>query len=217
MGTSKIRYGLHCLVLAANLLPFAASAQQRISPVHGRGFVSNVGQVLDQHHLPHPEVRYLWAGGTGMNVQVRDNGLSYDTYTAETKDGPVHFHRLDMYVLNGSANARLIGEAPRPDRINIHGFNAVPHFDRLRYNSIYPGIDMALSQSGANGAFKYDLVLHPGADVNAVQLRFEGYDSAVVNEKSMDFFLSGKHLAESIPHSWTLPGGKARGRALPGS
>ncbi|MBK9597720.1 MAG: gliding motility-associated C-terminal domain-containing protein [Flavobacteriales bacterium] len=208
MGTSKIRYGLHCLVLAANLLPFAASAQQRISPVHGRGFVSNVGQVLDQHHLPHPEVRYLWAGGTGMNVQVRDNGLSYDTYTAETKDGPVHFHRLDMYVLNGSANARLIGEAPRPDRINIHGFNAVPHFDRLRYNSIYPGIDMALSQSGANGAFKYDLVLHPGADVNAVQLRFEGYDSAVVNEKSMDFFLSGKHLTESIPHSWTLPGGK---------
>lgn len=196
-------------MLAIAFLPLVGSAQQGIASPKGNGFVRNMGQVLDQHRMPNANVRYLLAGGTGMNVQVRGDGLSYDTYAADSKDGPVRFHRLDMFILNGSTDARLIGEAPRPERINIHGFNAVPHFDRLNYRSIYPGIDMALSRNDADGAFKYDLVLHPGADINDVRLRFEGFDSATVKGKSLDFVLSGRHLTESIPHSWTLPGGEA--------
>ncbi len=46
------------------------------------GFVENKGQIVDQNHLPNAEVLFL-AHQPGLNVQLRANSFSYDSYWDE--------------------------------------------------------------------------------------------------------------------------------------
>lgn len=50
--------------------------------------------------------------------------------------------------------------------------HGVPLFGRVRYESLYPGIDVDFRLAG--GFVEYDLLVAPGASVEAVRLRFEG-------------------------------------------
>src|ERR1017187_1996669 len=52
------------------------------------GFTENKGQIVDQDYKPNPAVKYLLCS-PGFNVQLRQSGFSYDTYTDtpdETED-----------------------------------------------------------------------------------------------------------------------------------
>ena len=48
----------------------------------------------------------------------------------------------------------------------------VPHFRRVRYREVYPGIDQVFY--GSAGALEYDLIVRPGADPRAIRLRIDG-------------------------------------------
>lgn len=45
-------------------------------------------------------------------------------------------------------------------------------FQAINYKDIYPGIDIRYYTQGAN--LKYDLILNPGADINKIQLKYDG-------------------------------------------
>src|SRR5262245_13725392 len=45
------------------------------------GFIENKGQVLDQHHQLNRSVKYILPLRQGMNVVLKKNSFSYDTYT----------------------------------------------------------------------------------------------------------------------------------------
>ena len=51
-------------------------------------FIENKGQIIDQFGNPNPEVRFL-LNMKGFNVQLRQNGFSYDIYQIE-KEGQKH-------------------------------------------------------------------------------------------------------------------------------
>ena len=67
----------------------------------------------------------------------------------------------------GAANY-LIGDEPAGWTVDV------PRYDAVRYDGIYPGIDLVY-RSHAEG-LEYDFVVGPGADANAIALRFEGQD-----------------------------------------
>jgi hypothetical protein len=48
----------------------------------------------------------------------------------------------------------------------------VPTFSRVRFNGIYPGVDVAYY--GTDREIEYDLILAPGADPSAITMAFEG-------------------------------------------
>ena len=50
----------------------------------------------------------------------------------------------------------------------------VPHFGRVRYESVYPGIDQVFYGNGQD--LEYDFVVAPGADPNRIALTFEGIE-----------------------------------------
>jgi hypothetical protein len=50
------------------------------------GFIENKGQISDQFDKPNPEVKFLLSIGNGMNVQLKKNSFSYDTYKIEFKE-----------------------------------------------------------------------------------------------------------------------------------
>lgn len=67
--------------------------------------------------------------------------------------------------LTGTTNY-FIGADPRNWRTRI------PTYRKVRYRSLYPGIDLAFY--GSEGALEYDLIVSPGADPGRIRLRFEG-------------------------------------------
>lgn len=67
--------------------------------------------------------------------------------------------------LSGQSNY-LIGNDPTKWRTGI------PSFGRVRYEGVYPGIDLVYY--GNRGELEYDFVLAPGSDPSRIRLRFAG-------------------------------------------
>jgi hypothetical protein len=130
-----------------------AQPSNNISPQGGTlnsshaGFIENKGQLFDQNLKPVPEIKYLYHS-PGFNVQIRQTGFSYDTYTDSVapKDvqkikesllsvnennykhqpSPVHnifFHRVDIELTGCNANAQLIAEGKSADYDNYYTQN----------------------------------------------------------------------------------------------
>ncbi|MCU0319156.1 MAG: hypothetical protein MUE88_03660, partial [Flavobacteriales bacterium] len=68
-----LEIALSIALVALASLPFTTKA-------NSEGFTANKGQVHDQFGRPNQAVLYL-STGPGMNVQLRKNGFSYDTYS----------------------------------------------------------------------------------------------------------------------------------------
>jgi Abnormal spindle-like microcephaly-assoc'd, ASPM-SPD-2-Hydin/Beta-propeller repeat len=51
----------------------------------------------------------------------------------------------------------------------------VPQFGRLRYQNVYPGVDLVFY--GNNGRLEHDFVVQPGANYRAIKIRYEGQRS----------------------------------------
>src|SRR5262249_841351 len=74
--------------------------------------------------------------------------------------------------LPGKSNY-LIGNDPAKWHRNV------PQFSRVRYQNVYPGID--LIYYGNHGRLEYDFEVAPGADPKQVSLRFHGPDKIRLN------------------------------------
>ena len=62
----------------------------------------------------------------------------------------------------------FIGNDPQKWRSNV------AHYGRVRYSSLYPGIDVVFYGNGRQ--FEYDFVVHPHADPSRIRLDLEGAD-----------------------------------------
>jgi uncharacterized protein (TIGR03437 family) len=115
----------------------------------------------------------------------RARGLGYDlalTATGSTlllQQPDASFARLRMQLAGANPHARGGGLEELPGK--SHYFigadpqqwrTGVPHFARVRYEQVYPQIDLVYY--GAQHELEYDFIVQPGGDVNAIKLRFEG-------------------------------------------
>jgi len=81
---------LHALLSVILLLPYGLRAQTQDAakyhtnasglPTGQAGFYENRGQIKDQNNKPNAAVKFLLSS-PGFNVQLRQTGFSYDTYT----------------------------------------------------------------------------------------------------------------------------------------
>ena len=69
--------------------------------------------------------------------------------------------------LPGKSNY-FLGSDPDKWRTNV------PHYAKVYYEDVYPGVDLVYY--GNQHQLEYDLVVAPGADPNAITLRFEGVE-----------------------------------------
>ncbi len=110
-------------------------------------------------------------------------------------------HRFDMLLTNSAAVLRHRNSNGSPDELALEWLGAnphatlegisrtggtsnylysgsaqrarsAPHYRRVRYTSIYPGIDLIFY--GSNGKLEFDFVLSPGASVSDIRLAARG-------------------------------------------
>ncbi len=95
---------------------------------------------------------------------------------------------LRMKVVGANPAARIESEDALPGHSNYLIGNDpagwrrnVPHFGKVRYRGIYPGIDLVYYSKDSR--LEYDFVLSPGADPNAIRLTYTGTEPPSVDAK----------------------------------
>ena len=173
------------ITLFATLAPAGAAARVRpresarpaaaIAAAMPMAFEPNVGQSEDR-------VRYQ-ARGRGYAVYVTDAEVVLALAGAPGAGGR---DALRMRFV-GAGAPRLAAERELPGKSNYlmgaderQWHRDVPTFEAVRLAGVYDGIDAVLY--GTQRQLEYDFVVAPGADPSRIRVRFEGHESAVVDE-----------------------------------
>ncbi len=207
---------LFCLLLCLNqAFAFAPFKAPTNTPL---GFVKNEGQMQLNNHQSADEILYRYAGNN-LQVNLRKAGFSYELTQLETSpialdaaaNAQVRGHRIDVNFIHANENVTVIesNESLLPlfaiDKNNANKRKQLHHFKRLLYKNIYPSIDIEFLL-GDKG-FKYNFILHPGANINAIQFNVVGADKIQLTEKgNLHIFTSCGLIEENIPLSWSEQG-----------
>jgi hypothetical protein len=109
------------------------------------------------------------------------------------------------------SNPRPTLEALAPQRSTTTYFRgrnaptpAVPHFGRVRYRAVYPGIDLVYY--GAGRQVEYDFVVAPGADPSRIRVRFEGAKGLAIEDGELVFQAGSETLRQRRPRVYQKAG-----------
>jgi cell division septation protein DedD len=111
------------------------------------------------------------------NEKDRSKRRHPDTTLSKTSERSDEVVRMKLVGANPRSRAERKNQ--QPGRCNYFKGNDpsrwvkdVSRYSKVRFRDVYPGIDMVYYGNG--GRLEYDLVVKPGADPNAIRLRFEG-------------------------------------------
>lgn len=133
-------------------------------------FVANVGQWQS-------EVKYLLKL-KNANIWILDHGIKYELYMIENQKHKIKQESIRksevLYQEYASANSLIqyttIASGAYSNFITQSGSYSAPHFNEIIAQNVYQGIDIKYYIE--NGFFRYDFILHSGANVADIQLIF---------------------------------------------
>ena len=132
-----------------------------------------------------------------------------------TKSGGGHASlKLELVGAKSDANAEAIDRLPG-QRSYLLGNDAskwrtnVPTFARVRYQKIYPGIDV--EYYGKQGRLESDLTIAPGADPRQIKIRCREHERARVDRDGNLLVTSNRQeLRQPPPHAYQLINGQEK-------
>jgi len=171
-------------------------------------FIENVGQITDQFNRQNEDVLFLFSDSKGMNTHLRGNGFSYEFYTK--KNNSLKINRVDIDFLNCNKNIEIRAEKQHQSFTNYYkvgaenqNFSRVKSFEVIKYINVYDFIDFEFKLIQNDSQIKYDIVLHPGADINDIKLAYKGYNKFKLSDKNrIQMELDFRNITEEIPLSY---------------
>ena len=105
---------------------------------------------------------------------------------------------ISMYLAGANSEAAAEGLEPLAARSHyLRGKDPgqwqtdVPHYGRVRYQDVYPGID--IEYHGNSGAMEFDFIVRPAADPGRIRMEFEGAVSAEIDDDGDLVLRRGEH------------------------
>jgi hypothetical protein len=187
-----LRRRLAALASALALIALSADAAVlRGVPFH---FEANRGQLA-------PAARFVARGGDGDFFFLPGE-------TVLALAAPERPAVLRMRWIGARADVPIVAEQPLAAR--VHSFRGadpkqwrtdIPTFARVRYDDLYPGIDVAYY--GNAGSVEHDLLIAPGADVAQARLAIEGADViAIAPNGDLAIAVAGRSVRLHAPVSY---------------
>jgi hypothetical protein len=116
------------------------------------------------------------------HISAKERRRSPEAYNTAPNSSVVH-----LRTVNANPAARITGVDPLPGTTNYFLGNDpknwhtnVPSFARVKYENVYPGID--LIYYGNEGNLEYDFNVAPGADPKQIALSIDGADQVDMDE-----------------------------------
>ncbi len=184
-------------------------------------FIENKGQILNQNHEANNDVLFMY-DGAGLKIQLRKSGYSYELFNVKNlpafsdrnavaenpallKNTEIETHRVDIHFMNANPGCGIVKENLQSAVLNyfIEGkeVKGVQSFSKITYRNIYPHTDIEFILN-PEGAFKYNVILRPGADINAVKFLCEGAAIELSKEGYLNFKTNLGSIKEEIPFSY---------------
>ncbi len=123
------------------------------------------------------------------------------------------FHRIDIDLLNFNPAYTIETSSSSFDYLNffttgtpVAGITNVRYFETVTYKNIYPGIDIEFKVDNERG-YKYNFIIHPGANINDIILVFTGMNSVAFTDEQLVFGTRFGNVEELIPESYYLNNG----------
>lgn len=124
---------------------------------------------------------FLTAGGMVLSLRPIQpvpvqptNNVAAPNKSQQTIDTTLQFK-----LLGATQSPAVIGEDPQPGRVNyfigrdpVKWHTNVPTYARVRYQNVYPGIDLVYY--GNHRQLEYDFAISPGADPSRIQFEITG-------------------------------------------
>lgn len=160
----------------------SSSAGERIAP--SRRAVSSAlpNDLRFERNVGQTDARVAYLARGGRNSIFLTNSEVVLAFGESQSDS------LRMRCTGASPDARLSAEIELPGTVNyLHGGDpeswkrGLPTFARVRYQDIYPGIDVLYS--GHQQRLVSEFEIAPGADATQIQLQFAGSTGLVVDEQ----------------------------------
>src|ERR1022692_4322656 len=158
----RMQLWIPIMLFSATILP--AAPRLTLQPT----FERNVGQAA-------ASVEWVVSSGAGAPMYLRATGAAI----AQPSPGGLQY--VEMRFEGASATAKSEGEEPLESYSNYYlgrdvksWFTGVPHFARVRYREVYPGIDIVYRTNGGN--VEYDFEVSPGADAARIHIAFRRID-----------------------------------------
>jgi hypothetical protein len=189
-----------------------AATRARLGQAHGRlplAFEENRGQA-------DPRVRFL-SRGIGYTLLLTSSEAVLSLKRPGPTSEPAADAVLRMKIRGATGSARVSGIAELPGRSHYFIGNDpaawrtdVPTYGSVRYESVYPGVDLVFHGSNQR-QLEYDFVVAPGADPARIRLAFEGTEAMRLDEAG-DLVLStaGGEVIEKRPVAYQEIAGSRR-------
>ncbi|MEN9281942.1 MAG: hypothetical protein RL594_877 [Bacteroidota bacterium] len=191
--THVTRIALLLIAVAGFSKAVAASSSRTPSPGAPVAFERNVGQAqYEDGRSPRPVDAVLRIGATtayihGQGLDILQQALhrvpNRDPYEPQLE---VDVLRSDLRLIASNPHPRVEFLSPQPGVVryinaysDINGVVA-DRFGSIVYHDVWPGIDMRLYLTPLG--LKYDFVVHPGADPNAIAFRYDGTSAPTLDE-----------------------------------
>jgi hypothetical protein len=172
-----------------------------------KGFMENKGQFYTQKGAKNNNIKYLLNTGN-LRVQLNSNGISYELLEKEK------LRRIDLEFVNANPNIVIKPYEKVEARINFMDKNnplksVVPNaYQRIVYENVFDGIDLEFLAGEEGIPFKYNFIVHPGANPANIQLVAKGANSCKTNSKGELILIAGKEaIKERIPESYLVSSG----------
>lgn len=132
------------------------------------------------------------------------------THEAARKQGDIASAILRMKFIGASSNPRIKGESRQKGAVNYfmgkpdEWRTGVPTYSRVRYSSLYPGIDLVFY--GNNRELEYDLVVSPGADPEQIKLGISGAENMRIDDGNLVLKTAAGDVIQKKPRIYQRKG-----------
>ena len=172
-----------------------------VQPTQALQFIRNDGQF-------DAGVRYRAYSGA-MQVDLHDSEIRLET-RYKTDDGRIVSDHMGLRFEGALADGAVVGEHRRQAYANYFLGNdpatwrsRVPTFEQVRYEGIYPGVDVIVRKTDTG--IEYDIDAEPGADLSRVPVVVDGASAHQPAGASGTLHLRGKYgvLEHGEPAAYT--------------
>ena len=176
------------------------------------------------------QLHYQWVKNTDPSLTLpkgeRTNNIPLSPLEGGNKlarEGEVIIYRMDVVLVGANKNAEVVFEEPTGYTEHYYkeyspeeGIHA-KGYKKVIYKEIWPGIDWVLyinskskKQKAKNdeGIIKYDFIVHSGADVNNIRLRYNGATELAIKDGALLATTPFGSIREAAPYSYILGEGR---------
>jgi len=119
----------------------------------------------------------------------------------------VRSHVYNMKFVGASENVTIVPDKPLPGA-NNYFIGSDPSkwasdckvYQAVLYKNVYPNVDVRYYTE--SGQLKYDIIVHPGADVNKIAMNYEGVDKLSVKNGELLIKTSVGDVKELYPYTY---------------